>query len=150
MKKALATILIPGLLVIAAAIGIIWWDRGAPPGFRPKVVDVRPGEITYDHRGVRLIGTAHYPIRLTQKGGSSGQTWWVFPVLERGDTTGRFARVLVRTPHEPDPMLSLEDVSIEGLAKPPGSIIGPDVRQALTEAGYELDDKIVLVEAFED
>ncbi len=150
MKRAIAAILIPGLLVASVAVAVVWWDRGAPPGFRPKVHDARPDELTYDHRGVRLIGTAHYPVQVTQRGGSSGQTWWIYPVFERGDTTGRYVQVLVRSPHEPDPLLAFEDVSIEGLARPPSSIIGPDVRKAFIEAGYELDERLVLVEAFED
>jgi hypothetical protein len=150
MKRALAAILIPGILVSSVAVGVVWWDRGAPPGFRPTVHEVRPTELTYDHRGVSLVGTAHYPVQVTQRGGSSGQTWWIYPVFERGDTMGRYVLVLVRSTRQPDPMLAFEDVRIDGLARPPGSIIGPDVRKAFVEAGYELDERLVLVEAFED
>ncbi|MCK6503701.1 hypothetical protein L6R53_09930 [Myxococcota bacterium] len=150
MKKLLAAVLLPMLLVATGAVAVVWWDRGAPPGFRPKVVDVTPAEISYDHRGVRLIGTAHYQVRLAQKTADGSQQWWVFPVLARGDTTGRYVEVVVRTSRQPDPMLGFEDVRIEGIARPPSSIIGPEVREALIEGGYELDEKLVLVEAFDD
>lgn len=147
-KKLLLVVLGPFVLVSSVAIGLYWWDRGAPPGFRPRVVDVAPDEVDYDHRGVRITGTAHYTVRLTQKA-RSGTTWYLFPVMERGDTSGRYVHVIVRTKTAPDDLLGLEDVVVEGLARPPGAIVGPQVREALIEAGYELDEKVVLIEAFE-
>lgn len=150
MKKLILTILLPCLLVSGVALGVIWWDRGAPPGFRPKVVDVTPDQVSYDNRGVRLHGTAHYTVRLVQRSSDGSRTWYLFPVLPEGDTIGRTVRVLVRTTRKPDPMLGFEDVRVEGLARPPGADIGPDVREALITAGYTLDDKLVLVEAFDD
>ncbi len=150
MKKLLLAVLLPVLLVTVAAVGVVWWDRGAPPGFRPPVVDTTPAEITYDHRGVRLVGTAHYKVRLTQKASGGDRSWYLFPVLEKGDTMGNHVRVIVRTEQAPDPMLGFEDVVVEGLARPPGAVIGPQVREALIEAGFELDEKLVLVEAWTD
>lgn len=150
MKKALLAVLMPMSVVAVGAIGFFWWDRGAPPGFRPTLVDVAPSEITYDHRGVRLSGTAHYAGKLVQRSGSGARTWYMYPVLARGDTMGRYVEVVVRTTREPDPMLGFEDVVVEGLARPPGSIVGPGAREAMIEAGYELDEKLVLVEAYDD
>ncbi|NOY26438.1 MAG: hypothetical protein GXP62_11250 [Oligoflexia bacterium] len=150
MKKLIATILLPALVVAVAAIGFYWWDHGAPPGFRPKLVEVRPGEISYDNRGVTLVGTANYQVRLIQRSTDGSRTWWLFPVMEMGDTTGNYVRVLVRTTHEPDELLGFEDVRVDGLARPPGALIGPDVRRELIASGFELDEKLVLVEAFDD
>jgi len=150
VKKLLVAVLSPVLLVSAVAVGVVWWDRGAPPGFRPSLVDVTPDQISYDNRGVRLSGTAHYAVRLTQKASKGDRVWHLFPVLPLGDTMSRHVRVVVRTEREPDPMLGFEDVEIEGLARPPGAIIGPQVREALIQAGFELDEKLVLVEAFDD
>ncbi|RME23831.1 MAG: hypothetical protein D6798_12715 [Deltaproteobacteria bacterium] len=150
MKKLLMVVLGPMLLVAVVAIGVVWWDRGAPPGFRPEVVDVTPDDITWNHRGVRLRGTANYAVRLTQKSSRGDRTWYLFPVMPLGDTMSRHVRVVVRTERAPDPMLGFEDVEIEGIARPPGAVIGPDVREALIQAGFELDEKLVLVEAFDD
>ena len=146
-KRALAIVL-PVLLVGAVTFGIIWWDRGAPPGFRPPVVDVVPSALTYEHRGVRLRGTAHYGARLSQRQGD--ETWYLFPVLDQGDTQGRQVKVLLRTQTAPDPILSFEDLAVEGLARPPGDLVGPDVDRALARIGYELDPRVVLVVAFDD
>lgn len=150
MKKLVPVILLPALLVAAVTIGLIWWERGAPPGFRPRLVEVTPAEVTAGHRGVRLVGTAHYRVRLVQKEKGGEDTWWVFPVLPAGDYQGRKVKVLVRTPKEPDSLLDFEEVATEGLASEPGNVIDPQVREALTGAGYELDPDLVLVEAFED
>ncbi|MCB9780350.1 MAG: hypothetical protein H6742_17430 [Alphaproteobacteria bacterium] len=147
-KKLLLVVLGPFLLVSTAATGLYWWDHGAPPGFQPRVVDVSVQDVDYDNRGVRISGTAHYTVRLTQRA-ESGAAWYLFPLMEKGDTTGRYVEVIVRTRTAPDDLLGLEDVVVEGLARPPGAIVGPAVREALIEAGYELDEKVVLVEAFE-
>ncbi len=150
MKKAILAISLPALAVLAIAVGVVWWDRGAPPGFRPRTVEVRPSELTYDHRGVDVTGTAHYPIQLVQTGGRSGTKYWLFPLFEKGDTMGRHILVLVRSPRQPDELLAFEDRRVRGLARPPGGTVGPEVRKAFTEAGYSLDDRLVLIEEFED
>lgn len=150
MKKALLAVLLPMIVVATGAIAFYWWDRGAPPGFRPELVDVTPEQVGYDHRGVRLEGTAHYAAKLVQRSGGGDRTWYLFPVLDKGDTMGRYVEVVVRTTVEPDPLLGFEDVVIEGLARPPGSVVGPQAREAMIEAGYELDEKLVLIEAYDD
>ena len=144
MKKLLLTILGPFFVVAASAIGIIWWDRGAPPGFRPPVTDVTVEDINREHRGVRIKGTAHHELRIKQ--GEHN----LFPLMAPGDTLGREIRVMVRSTHEVDRLIGYEDLTIEGLCRPPGQMIPHSVAEALMERGYHFADHYVLIEAFDD
>jgi hypothetical protein len=144
MKKLLLTILGPFFLVVATTVGIIWWDRGAPPGFRPSVTDVTVQSISRDHRGVRISGTAHHELRIKQ-----GE-YSLFPLMASGDTLGREIRVMVRSTREVDRLVGYEDLTIEGLCRPPGQMIPHSVAEALMERGYHFADDYVLIEAFDD
>ena len=150
MNKAVLAVLIPFLVVATAATGIYCWDRGAPPGFRPEAIAVTSDDISLDNRGVRLTGTAHYPVRVRQvtDGGASERI--IFPVFPKGDVTGREIRVIVRSMRVPDDMLGFEDVTIEGFARPPSGVVPPDARRAFTEAGYHFAEGWVLVDAWDD
>ncbi len=150
MKKLLLTILGPFLLVAGATVGIIWWDRGAPPGFRPTVHDVTVAELTRDHRGVRVKGTGHYELRIRQTDSESGRVWHLYPLFPLGDTMGREISVLVRTRREPDRLAGYADVTVEGLARPPGHIVPRSIIEALLEKGYHFTSDYVLIEEFDD
>jgi len=149
MKKLLIAILGPFLLVVTVSIGIFWWANGAPPGFRPKIHDVAFEELNYDHRGVRVKGTAHYELRI-QQGEEEGDTWYIFPLFPTGDTLGKHIRVMVRTPIAPDRLLGFEDLTVEGLARPPGQLVPRSVIGALLAKGYDVDERFVLIEQFVD
>ncbi|MFT5682015.1 MAG: hypothetical protein ACI8RZ_002933 [Myxococcota bacterium] len=144
MKKLLLTILGPFFLVGATTVGIIWWDRGAPPGFRPSVTDVTVEEINRNHRGVRIAGTAHHEFRIKQ-----GE-YNLFPLMAPSDTLGREIRVMVRTSKEIDRLVGYEDMTVEGLCRPPGNMISHSIAEALIERGYHFADLFVLIEEFED
>ena len=148
MKKLILTIMGPVVLVGSIVIGVIWWDRGAPPGFRPPVVDVALSEISHDDRGVRVEGTAHYELRIQQELGDT--TYILYPLMERGDTTGRTIRAMVRTAQVPDRLLSYEDVTVEGLCRPPGRLVSRSVIEALLARGYDFEEDFVLILAFDD
>lgn len=148
MKKLLLTILGPIMLVGAIVVGVVWWDRGAPPGFRPPVVDVTVEELSYDHRGVRVEGTAHYGLRIQQKEGD--KEYILYPLMPRGDTTGKIIRAMVRTTRLPDRLVGIEDVTVEGLARPPGRLVPRSVVEALLARGYAFEEDFVLVLEFED
>ena len=147
MKKLLLTILGPFFLVVGVTVGIIWWDNGAPPGFRPPVKDVSVTEITRENRGVRLQGTAHYELRIQQKEGDD--LYMIYPLFPPGDTMGRDVRVLVRTRRVPDRLVGYEDVTVEGLARPPGRLVPGAVIDALLDRGYSVQEDFVLVNEFD-
>ena len=148
MKKLLLVILGPFLLVASVTIGIIWWDRGAPPGFEPPMTDVLLSDLSRAHRGVRVRGTAHYELRITQRD-AKGTSWYLFPLFPVGDTGGREITAIVRTTTQPDPLLGFEDLTLEGLARPPGRMISGKVVDALLERGYQFSEDFVLIEAFD-
>jgi len=150
VKKPLLTVLVPFIVVVGGTLGIIWWDRGALPGMRPTVHDVTVQNISRDDRGVRVRGTAHYSVRLQQRNEDRTETWYLFPLMAKGDLNNKDVRVIVRTSREPDSLYSFEDLQVEGLARPPGRLVPIQARDALFHEGYMLDDGFVLIEAFED
>ena len=134
------------LLSAAGFVGFVWWDRGAPPGFQPPAEPVAVADITRNHRGVRVEGTAHYGVKLVQKAGDS--TWYLFPLFEPGDTASRDIRVVVRTQRKPGELYSFEDLQVEGLARPPGTLMPRSTQDQLTSRGYTFSPDFVLVEEF--
>ncbi len=148
--RILLTILGPMLLVLGATVGVIWWDRGAPPGFRPPVVEVSPATITRENRGVRIQGTLHNEARLKQTVAGEDEVWWLIPMFPKGDTLGREVRVLLRTRQTPDGFYGIEDRTVEGFARPPGSLLPGAARDALEKKGYHIAEGVVLVEEWED
>ncbi len=148
MRKLVLVIGVPFLLVASVTIGVIWWDRGAPPGFDPPVVDVEISDINREHRGVRIRGTGHYEARVQQRS-ANGETWTLFPLFPKGDTLSREAHVLVRTTREIDTLYGFEDLTVEGMARPPGRLVPRAAREAIYDRGYALTDKFVLIEEFE-
>ncbi len=148
MKKALLAVVLPFVLVAVAGLGLYWWDHGALPGFRPRIVDVTPTTISRDNRGVRLRGTAHYAATLKQKVGD--ETYYLFPLFPERDTTSRTIRVMVRTRRKPDPLYTYGDLTVEGLARPPGSLVPGYAQDELRERGYDFAEGWVLVLAFDD
>ena len=144
MKKLALTVLGPVLAVALGALGFVWWERGAPPGFRPEAVPVDVDSITRDHRGVRMSGTAHLQSRLRQTAG--GETFYLYPLLSQGDTLGREIHVLLRTPVRPNDLYGFEDRTIEGFARPPGNLVDRTVRDSLMKKGYHFTEDFVLIE----
>lgn len=144
MKKLALAVLGPILLVALAALAFVWWERGAPPGFRPEAVDVDVESITRDHRGVRISGTAHLQARLRQTAG--GETFYVYPLLPKSDTLGREIHVILRTTVQPNDLYGFEDRSIEGFARPPGNVVDRTVKKALQKKGYHFTEDFVLIE----
>mgnify|MGYP001166856569 CR=1 FL=1 len=60
-KKIALWILIIGVgSIVFGAIGFIWWDRGAPPGFKPKIVEV-------DIETISFKGVVDFPSFVKQK-----------------------------------------------------------------------------------
>ena len=147
MSKTVIAVLVPFFVVVGVVVGLIWWDRGAPPGFDPTPHPVAISDVTRDHRGVRLTGTAHYEVRLRQKM-QGGEVFVLLPLMKICDTMSREIKVLVRTQRTPEDMVTYEDMVVDGLARPPGRLVSPDVKDKLEDGGYHFADGFVLVEAF--
>jgi hypothetical protein len=147
MNKTMLAVFLPFLAVAGGAVGLIWWDRGAPPGFNPTAHPTPLSALTRDHRGVQVKGTAHYEVRLSQTM-EGGDVFWVFPLMLPGDTSDREIRALVRTSRKPEHMVTYEDLTIDALVRPPGRLITPDVQDKLEEGGYHFADGFVLLEPF--
>ncbi len=151
MKKLALVILAPFLLVLTATIGVIWWERGAPPGFRPTPVDVELTDLSLEHRGVRVKATAHYEARLKQTTEDNDEVWWLFPIFAPGDTIGRHITAVVRSTREPGDLYSFEDLTIEGFVRPPGRLVPREAREQMRRSGgYIFEEDYVLIEAWED
>jgi hypothetical protein len=148
VKKLAATVLLPILAVCLGVFVFVWWERGAPPGMRPAVVDVTPSALTMDHRGVRMLVTAHHDARLEQE--VSGAVWHMYPVFDKGDRDGRTVKVILRTPTAPNPLYSYEERVVTGFARPPGRLVPPAARELMEQRGYTLDQRLVLVEEWTD
>ena len=146
MRKALLSVLLPFIIVACGALGYFYWDTGALPGMQPTFHPVTVDSITAENRGVRIRGTAHYPIQLHQVY-EDGTRALVFPITAPGDTMAREVKVLVRAEYEPEELVTYEDLEIDGLARPAGGRIGPKVIDSLRGEGYSFSDKVILVEA---
>lgn len=147
MNKTALAVILPFLAVAGGTVGLIWWDRGAPPGFNPTPHPTPISALTRDHRGVQVKGTAHYEVRLSQTM-EGGDIFWVFPLMPPGDTSGRAIRALVRTPRKPEHMVTYEDLTIDALVRPPGRLVTPELKDRLEEGGYHFAEGFVLLDPF--
>lgn len=148
MKKLLITVLLPIAVVCLGLFGFMWWERGAPPGMRPTPVDARPSGLTFEHRGVHMVVTAHHDARLEQAVG--GELWHLYPVFDEGDRDGRHVKVVLRTLRAPNTLYTYEEREVTGFARPPGRLLPAAARDLLEKRGYTLDDDLVLVEEWVD
>jgi hypothetical protein len=148
VKKLAATVLLPIVVVLLGVFAFVWWERGAPPGMRPEVVEVTPSTLTMDHRGVRMLVTAHHEARLEQTMGAV--VWHLYPVFDKGDRDGRHVKVVLRTPTAPNSLYSYEERVVTGFARPPGRLLPPSARELMEKRGYTLDEGLVLVEEWTD
>lgn len=150
MKKLVLAVLLPSSVVVFSALGLWTLERGALPGFRPEAVPVTVQEISKEHRGVRIQGTANYGAKLKQTAPDGETVWWIYPLMETGQTHEREIKVLVRTTVPPDPILGFEDRTIEGFARPPGRLLPQSARDALRQRDYTLSPDVMLVEEWAD
>ena len=147
MNKTALAVILPFLAVAGGTVGLIWWDRGAPPGFNPTPHPTALEDLTRDHRGVQVKGTAHYEVRLSQTM-EGGDIFWVFPLMPPGNTSAREIQALVRTPRKPEHMVTYEDLTIDALVRTPGRLITPELLDRLEEGGYHFSEGFVLLDPF--
>ena len=145
--KIILMLLGPPTLVAAIGVGIYWWDRGAPPGFEPKLFDVAVEEVNRNHRGVRIEGMARYDVRISQP--NQDETHYLYPLMPLDNFNEKRIRIMVRSTIKPERLVDMERLVIEGIARPPGLLITQGVIDAWHEEGYKFDKKFVLVESFD-
>lgn len=150
MKKLMAFL---AALFVAFALFFLWTARLPPFDGHPEPVELTIDTVEVEHDAVRIVGTAHYPLRvaLTRPArlGRPERTWYLFPLFGRGDTMSREIRVMVFTTREPEQLVAFEDLTVEGWALPPGAAMSPAAEDALRLAGYSFADDYVLLEEFE-
>ena len=134
--------------LVFGILGFIWWDRGALPGFKPEIVDVTIESVNWNNRGVRISGMARHDVRIKQDVG--GTVWYVYPLVPTNNMNTKIISVMIMTTVPPDKRATIEERTIEGLAQPPGRLIGPEIFSSWRNAGYEFEDRITLVEEYID
>lgn len=148
-QQSLFAIIFGTIAIIAVSyVGFVWWDRGAPPGFKPKIVDVSVETINRNHRGVKLKGMARHDVRIRSKDQNSGKISYVYPLMPMDKMNSTMIKVMVRTTIPPDEIATIEERTIEGLARPPGRAINGDIIRTWRDRGYDFEEKFVLVEEF--
>jgi len=150
-QRALTIVIGSMLAATTTTIGFIWWDRGAPPGFKPTLVDVSIAEINRNHRGVRVHGMARHDVKIKQTNSDDPtDIAYVFPLVPADNLNSTYIRVMVRTTQKPDDMATIEEMTIEGLARPPGLLVNKEIIESWQNKGYDFDPKFVLIEHFTD
>lgn len=151
MKKVL-----PLYIALASLlVGFFLWSARLPPfDGHPEPEDVDWAELSVEQDAVRVQGTAHYALRVTQdrpgRFGRPDRVWYLFPLFDKQDTSGTIISVMVASPFEPEDMLSFEDVTLEGWALPKASAMSPRLEEAFREAGYTFQDDYFVIEVFPD
>ena len=146
MKKPLLLFFVPTLIMAALMSGWHYHQTGALPGFLPEA---RPTEFSALHvrsHGVRVEGTAHYPLHMKAKVGED--VYYVFPLFPSGNYTGTEIAVLVRTRVEPDPILGFEEVVVEGLVKPLAPDLVAGFEKGLESRGYTFAEGALLIDSY--
>ena len=144
MNRKLIAFLGASGLSLAVVLAYATWERGALPGLRPTMHEVAFADLSLDQRGVKVAGTAHYPVG-AQINARSGPRY-AFPLFAPNDTAGRTIRVLVLSPTPPDPTLGFEDRTIEGLIQPPGMQVPEGLRKIFEEQGYHFAEDYMILE----
>lgn len=145
-------LLMGGGVVLFAVLYPLRLARRWPFDTWPTPVDTPLAEVRAEQDGVRVSGTAHYPVRILQRRPARtlipAATWYLYPLFPTNDTVSREIRVLVASPVEPEEGVGFEDMTVTGLARPPRAVLGPDVEKAFVDAGYTFAADYVAVEAY--
>lgn len=141
-------------LALGVALFFAWINRLPPFSGKPSTTAVSVAEVSADMLAVSVHGTAHYPLRISQPRPKTltqpARVWWLFPLLPPDDTSGRSVRVLVASTVEPDPIVSYEDMTVEGWALSGEETVNQELRDAFQAEGYTFEREVVLIERFPD
>ncbi|HJN72737.1 MAG TPA: hypothetical protein QGF58_02275 [Myxococcota bacterium] len=143
-------------LYISLAIGLLtfllWSARIWPFDGHPEPEDVAWQDLRVEQDAVRVKGTAHYTLRVSQERagrfGRPDRTWFVAPFMKPGDTSSTLIEVVVASTVEPERLVSYEDMTVEGYALPKASAMTPALEEAFKNAGYSFVDDYFVIEVF--
>jgi len=140
------------LLVMALVSFFLWSARLWPFDGHAEPLVVSWEELSVEHDAVRVKGTAHYPVRVSQERearfGHTGGTWYIFPLFPHGDTMGRKIKVIVATPVPIDDLASFEDMTVDGWALPAAAAMTPASENLFRDSGYSFEENYFVIEAF--
>jgi hypothetical protein len=134
---------------IGVAVATWWWVAGTPCD---SYVDTEFFDLTPATRCVRVHGTAHYEVVVTQVVEGNGffedQTYYVYGLFPEGNAEEREIRVLVRSGRAPERYVSFEDMTLEGRLLPMDYRKVPfDTETRMgAKSNYFFSDRILLLE----
>jgi len=141
-----------GALLIALISYFLWWNRLPPFDGHGEPVPVAITDVLASMEEVQVQGTAHLPIRISR-------TWppgflrkervlFFFPLFEKKDITSKKIHLMVATDTPPDRLVSFEDMTVAGWARPPAARMDAASEQAFIDVGYTFAEEYVLIETF--
>ncbi len=139
-------------LLIALISYFLWWNRLPPFDGHGEPVPMAITEVLASMEEVQVEGTAHLPIRISR-------TWpagflrkervlFFFPLFEKKDITSKKIHLMVATDTPPERLVSFEDMTVAGWARPPAARMDAASEQAFIDAGYTFAEQYVLIETF--
>ena len=146
--KKIFVFLFPPILCCVLYIGFVWWERGAPPGFRPTIFDKDIEDLSLNDRGVRVHGWARHDIRTHFE--KNNKKYYIYPIVPLQKMNDKVIHAMVVTTIEPNAMISIEEVTIEGLTQPAKYYVSKDLQTKWTMKGYAFGDRFLVIERFDD
>lgn len=146
--KKLFVLVFPPILCCLSYIGFVWWERGALPGFRPTIYDREIEDLSLNDRGVRVHGWARHDIRTHFE--KEGQKYYIYPIVPMDKMNDKVIHAMVVTTIEPDSMISIEEVVVEGLTQPAKYYVSKDLQMKWTMKGYAFGSRFLVIERFDD
>lgn len=130
--------------------GLLTWARGAPPGCHPPAEDVAWADLAVGQRSVRVKGMAHYIARARQQAQGGDDIWNIYPLFPPDDVTSRRVRVMVRTRVPLPEDYQYGEVTVEGEVVDGERFLTDGVIGYQAINGYGLEEKVLLIDAFDD
>jgi len=144
--------LVPFAVVVLLGTALVGWNRGwlgaSDPG---EAVFVTFEDLHSGPKAVRISGMAHYSAVVEQHVPGNlfhrPETYYLFGLFPPYDTESRMIEVLVRTPREPEDLVSFELMTVEGrLSRPALDKVPLDTEVILAKRSdyYFADDMLLL------
>ena len=141
-----------GAMMIGLVTFFLWLNRLPPFHGLPEAVSVALEDVTAELEAVEVTGTAHLMVkqRMVRPGSliQEESTWWLFPLMAKGDTSGKLITVMALSPYEPDRLAGYEDQTLSAWARPPAALMTPGAEDELRSRGYTFADDYVILEVF--
>ena len=140
--------LFPPLFCCILYVGFVWWERGALPGFRPTIYDWEIEFLSLNDRGVRIHGWARHDIRTHFE--KEGTKYYIYPIVPMDKMNDKVIHAMVVTTIEPDPLVSIEEVTVSGFTQPAKYYVSKDLQMKWTMKGYAFGERFLVIERFDD